>query len=233
MRRFIPRRWPSPGLVVAIVALVAASGGTALAAGLAGSGVVANDDLKRSAVTRPKIRNGAVNSSRLSPGVRALLRQGLSFPVPGTLPPSAGGTPTAPPVAPGTSAGWKHFASLLPPNSSQVTILTAGGSITLQHACSGDSGDDDLRAQTTVNDSIINSNAMDGNDGGTNSENIDDDVTDNDYDTTESKDLLADDDNGVVGQTDYAQPGGVTVSIRWQAEEDPFNGDGCLVSGTV
>jgi len=57
---------PSPSMIVAIVALVAALAGTAAA--LPGKGSVTNDDLKKGAVTKKAIKKGAVTKKALKRG---------------------------------------------------------------------------------------------------------------------------------------------------------------------
>jgi hypothetical protein len=60
------RAWmPSPAMIIAIVALIVALGGTALAAGL-GKNSVGTKQLKSKAVTGPKIANNAVNGTKVA-----------------------------------------------------------------------------------------------------------------------------------------------------------------------
>lgn len=59
-------RLPSPALIVGLIALVAAMAGTATA--LPGKGSVDTDDLKRRAVTSPKIDQHAVRGGKIQPG---------------------------------------------------------------------------------------------------------------------------------------------------------------------
>lgn len=66
MGRFLPRR-PSPALVVAVIALVAALGGTSYAAFSLPKNSVGSKQLKKNAVTTKKIKNGAVTSSKINP----------------------------------------------------------------------------------------------------------------------------------------------------------------------
>ena len=62
------RAWmPSPAMIIAIVALIVALGGTALAAGL-GKNSVGTKQLKSKAVTGPKIANNAVNGTKVANG---------------------------------------------------------------------------------------------------------------------------------------------------------------------
>ena len=66
MSKYRPRR-PSASLVVAVVALIMALGGTAYAGGLVpGKNTVGSKQLKRNAVTNSKIKNGAVTGSKLN-----------------------------------------------------------------------------------------------------------------------------------------------------------------------
>ena len=66
MTKYRPSR-PSAGLVVAVVALIMALGGTAYAGGLVpGKNTVGTKQLKKNAVTTVKIKNGAVTGSKLN-----------------------------------------------------------------------------------------------------------------------------------------------------------------------
>lgn len=58
---------PSPAVVVAVIALIVALGGTALASGL-GKNSVGTKQLKAKAVTGPKIANNAVNGTKVANG---------------------------------------------------------------------------------------------------------------------------------------------------------------------
>lgn len=66
MRRRI-KRLPSPALVVSVIALVAALGGTATA--LKGSNTVGKNDIKKGSVDAKDIAKGAVNFSEIDPDV--------------------------------------------------------------------------------------------------------------------------------------------------------------------
>jgi hypothetical protein len=58
---------PSPGLVVACIALAVALGGTGYAAIKLPANSVGTKQLKKNAVTSAKIKSGAVNASKLAP----------------------------------------------------------------------------------------------------------------------------------------------------------------------
>jgi hypothetical protein len=58
---------PSPGLVVACIALIVALGGTGYAALKLPANSVGAKQLKKGAVVRAKIKNGAVDASKLAP----------------------------------------------------------------------------------------------------------------------------------------------------------------------
>lgn len=64
IRRNSPRRLPTPGLVVAIVALVAALAGSAVA--LPGKGSVDGNDLRKGVVKTKNIKKNAVNGARVA-----------------------------------------------------------------------------------------------------------------------------------------------------------------------
>jgi hypothetical protein len=71
-------RMPSPSLVVSIVALVVALGGTSYAALSLGKNTVGTAQLKNNAVTTSKIRNGAVTGSKITNHSVAALQLNLS-----------------------------------------------------------------------------------------------------------------------------------------------------------
>ena len=67
MRKSLLKR-PSPALVVSIVALVVALGGTAYAGSLIPTNSVGTTQLQNGAVTTKKIKNGAVTTSKITNG---------------------------------------------------------------------------------------------------------------------------------------------------------------------
>jgi hypothetical protein len=235
MRRFIPRRWPSPGLVVAIVALVAASGGTAVAAGLAGTGVVATDDFKARSVTTSKFRNGAASSGKLSPGLRALLQNALSFPIPGTIPPGGGGGGGVGGGGGGAGTGAVHFALFQSSGQGVQSVFSRGG-LTMNMSC-GAADAIDVEVRTSSDHANLNSSAQSA-DAGTNAATLVNAVSDSDFNQGESQDLDGGggdpgDNTGNVVSTQYRPAGGTSVAVLWQEQSDPNGGDGCLVSGLL
>src|SRR5262249_16199597 len=62
-----PRR-PSAALVISVIALITALGGTADAGGKLGKNRVGTKQLKKNAVTSKKIKNGAVTTNKLKNG---------------------------------------------------------------------------------------------------------------------------------------------------------------------
>jgi hypothetical protein len=60
---------PSASLVVSIIALIVALGGTAYAGGLVGKNSVGTKQLRRNAVTTAKIHNGAITAKKLKKGL--------------------------------------------------------------------------------------------------------------------------------------------------------------------
>jgi len=85
-------RAPSPALVVAVVALFVALGGTTYAATSLSKNSVGTEQLKKNAVTGPKIKNGAVTQQKISKATVAALRAGsgsiLTFDATATASPS-------------------------------------------------------------------------------------------------------------------------------------------------
>jgi hypothetical protein len=82
LRRFLPR--PTYANVIATIALFAALGGVAVAAGLPKNSVGPNQ-LKRGAVTAGKIRKGAVTSGKLAPKSVIAGKLGPNAVLPGNL----------------------------------------------------------------------------------------------------------------------------------------------------
>jgi hypothetical protein len=68
MKRFVPRK-PSPALVVALIALFVALGGTSYAALTLPKNSVGTKQLKNNAVTGAKIATGAITSNKIAGGV--------------------------------------------------------------------------------------------------------------------------------------------------------------------
>lgn len=70
------RRWraPSPSLIVALVALFVALGGTAYAASSLPKNSVGAKQLKKNAVTSAKIKNGSVTKKKISKATIAALK---------------------------------------------------------------------------------------------------------------------------------------------------------------
>jgi hypothetical protein len=67
--RYLRARKPSPALVIAVLALIVALGGTAYAGITIRKNSVGTKQLKNGAVTTPKIKNGAVTTAKLgNPG---------------------------------------------------------------------------------------------------------------------------------------------------------------------
>lgn len=70
---------PSPALVISLIALFVALGGTAYAATRLARNSVGTKQLKNSAVTSSKIKNGAVTSAKLSAGAQTTLASGQTL----------------------------------------------------------------------------------------------------------------------------------------------------------
>src|ERR1700751_4692410 len=85
-------RAPSPALVIALVALFVALGGTTYAATSLPTNSVGPRQLKKNAVTAPKIKQRAVTAAKIDtkgltvPNATALGGHGASFFAPATLP---------------------------------------------------------------------------------------------------------------------------------------------------
>ena len=113
MRKVLRR--PSPAMVVACLALLIALGGTSVAAvGQLGRNTVGTPQLRDGAVTNAKLKNNAVNSSKVA--ARSLLRSDFA---PGQLP--AGPTGPQGPAGPAGPAGAAGPAGVIGP----ITVRTS------------------------------------------------------------------------------------------------------------
>jgi hypothetical protein len=218
MRRFLPRGRPSPALIVAMVALIAATSGTAVAAGLPGRGRVATDDIRRGAVTRAKIRRNAINYTRLSRTVRALIQRGLREPATASV----------------ASHGGPSYFSVLEASTASEAPLLSDGTFSMSMSCA--SSIPSVKANTGVSDATLSSAGAKTSptDGGTayNAQ----DASAPDFDSGENPELLPDTvatptaGEGGVMHTEYEAPG-VVVTVDWQYQSNPHGGTGCLASG--
>jgi hypothetical protein len=117
MRKLLRR--PSPAMVVACLALTVALGGTSVAAvSQLARNSVGPRQLQTGAVTNPKIRNNAVNSSKVAP--RSLLRSDFA---PGQLP--AGPIGPQGPAGPAGPAGAAGPAGVI----GAITVRTNSVSV--------------------------------------------------------------------------------------------------------
>jgi hypothetical protein len=173
-------------MVVACLALLVALGGTSVAAvGQLGRNTVGTPQLKDAAVTNAKIKNNAVNSSKVA--ARSLLRSDFA---PGQLP--AGPTGPQGPAGPAGSAGPAGPTGVVgaitvrqatvtvqdtaPPNGNYVTrpvdALCASGELAISGGTGWSDNNDDLELftgrltpiQNTANQ-VIGFRGVGGNDG--------------------------------------------------------------------
>src|SRR5438128_360693 len=101
--RYIKNLSPSPALIVALVALMAALGGTAIARTLVTGKDIAND-----AITSRHVKDGSLTSADLSPRMRAAMSRRASQPTAGPQGPAGPKGPQGPagPQGPKGQDGW-------------------------------------------------------------------------------------------------------------------------------
>jgi hypothetical protein len=98
MRRFL--HLPSPAMVVAVAALTVALGGTSYAVITLPTNSVGTKQLRKSAVTSAKIKNGTIKATDL----RAALRSAIA--APGPVGPVGAAGPAGPAGPPGAAGGF-------------------------------------------------------------------------------------------------------------------------------
>jgi len=159
-------RRPSPALVVAIVALIAALTGTAWAAlgkNSVGSkqlkkNAVVSTKIKNNAVTTPKIRNGAVVTEKLQDGgvTTSKIKDGavtgpkVNLASLGTVPSASTATTAS------NLAGQQSFFIRL--NGGQSQTIASNGSVSLVATCEANVGGKDIvtiLGQTTLSGAIL------------------------------------------------------------------------------
>jgi hypothetical protein len=228
MREFLANRRPTPAMAIAFVALLVALSGTAVA--LPGKNSVDSGDIKNkqvkskdlanNAVTGKKVKNSAIRSADV--GNDSLTGADINE---GTLSqvPSANSATTA--ERAGDLAGRK-MDFRVPPGTAATQVLNIGGFI-LTATCDAD-GNLSVVATTTVNDAFFVSRSL--NQTGA-ADNV---FTDTDLDTTDSQDVVGNNQAFIQGFTNYENKNGSVVSVSWQADEDaPAAENNCVFAGTA
>jgi hypothetical protein len=129
--RYIKNLSPSPALIVALVALMAALGGTAIARTLVTGKDIAND-----AITSRHVKDGSLTSADLSPRMRAAMNSRASQPTAGPQGPAGPKGPQGPagPQGPKGQDGWSckdAAGNVRPECSGQTQTQTQPGGETL------------------------------------------------------------------------------------------------------
>lgn len=108
-------RRPSPALVISILALVFAMGGTGWAVTQLPRNSVGTQQLKKNAVTSPKIKDGSIVTADLSPAARSALKGEKG---------DAG--PAGPHGAGGSASAYAAARDLIPITGASVTLMSLG-----------------------------------------------------------------------------------------------------------
>jgi hypothetical protein len=251
MRGRLSRFRPRPAVVISAIAVFFAIGGIGYAAATIGTsdiknGAVTAKKLHKKSVTTKKIKNGAVNSKKVKDN--SLKCIDMRF----TCPPTGGGArgptgatgPQGPRGATGPAGargatgpagsqanlggltGLADITYVRTTNDATVTTVFSGGGLQLLADCDG--GDLDVEARTTVDNAVINSSSIN-----TVGSTLVNDVSNDFFDTGLGENLLANDDDDVIGETEYLSPTGAHVTIKWMAVDgaDGFPNPECSFTG--
>ena len=226
MRKLFARR-PSPSMVVAFVALLAAVGGTAAA--LPGKNTIDSGDLKKGAVKRPDIARNAVNGTKVAKN--SITGRQIKE---GTL----GKVRRAETANSAGSIGGVTFSPFRYVNDGTgdpVPILDFGG-LTIAASCSFDVLS--LTAGSTVADAELGGYTVeaspDAADPSPRPQNL---AYDNDFDPGDTVNLVPTDEDEEVGELRYSKRDGTSVSVQFHIYGGN-NGAGadagrCAVSGVA
>ena len=223
----IKDRRPSPALFVAIIALVAALGGTAVA--LPGKGSVDKNDLAKNVVKSKNIAKGAVKSSDIKDnGVKGVDIDESSL---SQVPSAASATNAANADAVGGTRVVAINAFI--PDGSAANILNVGG-LTIAASCAANSTLESLDATTTASDAfLLSSSERPG------SEDIVNGVSDDTFASGDTIDLIPDDADEVHTTTyfdDGTGAAGAQIRAQYTIGQDDGSVDGatgCYAIGTA
>lgn len=226
MRNLFARR-PSPAMVVAFVALLAAAGGSAVA--LPGKNSVDSGDIRRGAVKRSDIGRNAVNGRKVAmnsitgrqvkEGTLGKVRRAESANVAG----SVGGVT------------FRPFRYVNEGTGDPTPILDFGG-LTITASCAFDVLS--LTAGSNVADAELGGYTVEASrEAGDPSQRPQNVAYDNDFDPGESVNLVPDDEDEEVGELRYSKRDGTSVSVQFHIYGGN-NGAGaeagrCAVSGVA
>jgi hypothetical protein len=205
-------RAPSPALVISLIALFVALGGSAYAATRLPKNSVGTKQLKKNAVTGPKIKSGAVTAAKIN-------TRGLTVPsaVHATAADSAASATNA--TNAGTVGGVtvKGFSYQTPSNGATATLFTLDG-LTLTATCSAGRVD----ATTTVDHAYISASWV-------TATNVAQYVSNTDFDVASGSFLVNSTTGAETGSIEYVQPNGKRVSVILQADM----ATACTLSGSA
>lgn len=224
MRNLFARR-PSPAMVVAFVALVAAVGGTATA--LPGTGTVDSGDLRKGAVKRADIAKNAVNGAKVANG--SITGSDVKESTLGKV----GRAETANIAGSVGGVTFRPFRYANDGTGAEEQILEFGG-LTIAASCSFDVLS--LTAGSKVPDAELGGYTVEADDPSdpTGPQN---EAYDVDFDPGDAVNLVPDDEDEEVGELRYSKRDGTSVSVQFHIYGGN-NGAGadegrCAVSGVA
>ena len=238
MRNLFARR-PSPSMVVAFVALLAAVGGTAAA--LPGKNTIDSGDIRKGAVKRSDIARNAVNGRKVRNGsltgadtrnnslTGADVNEGSLDQVPSAnLANTAGTANTANSVS---GVSFRSFNYQAADNGPATQILDFGG-LTLTASCALDVLS--LSAGTTLADAELGSYSVEADEDGLAPQNT---AYDGDFDPGDSVDLVTSDEDEEIGTLRYSRADGSGVQVQFHIHGGNngagAGGGSCAVNGVA
>jgi hypothetical protein len=225
---------PSAALVIAVIALFASLGGASYAAvSVTGKDVknssLTGKDVKNSSLTGKDVKNGSLAGADVkddSLGGNQILESQL------------GKVPAATNADQAATAGSADYASAVggvqvrsfnyrvSENTAEQVIFSLGG---LQLSASCNANTLEFTAKTTVGASQIDGYSVEPDVSPAPNQNL---AFDSAFETTDTVDLVPDDEDDEVGQTRYAKPDGSGVNVAWYAH-NAGTGTDCAVNGVA
>ncbi len=135
---WLPRRRPSPALIISLIALFVALGGTGYAAVHLGKNTVGTRQLKKNAVTSAKVKNGSLTGADIRAG--SIKGTSLNLGALGTVPAATNATNAVNAANAGTAAVSNSIASV---------IYVAGNAVTAPHSTGPDPFDESDQSNAT------------------------------------------------------------------------------------
>ncbi|HKN94941.1 MAG TPA: hypothetical protein VJU60_11460 [Thermoleophilaceae bacterium] len=125
--KWLPRRRPSPALIISLIALFVALGGTGYAAVHLGKNTVGTRQLKKNAVTSAKVKNGSLTGADIRAG--SISGSSINLGALGTVPSATNAVNAANAVNAGTAAVANSIGAVIYVAGNSVTAPASTGSL--------------------------------------------------------------------------------------------------------